>query len=192
VVMSAFAVFAVGFTQAEALNILILLTVVAVIASFGWGVLVDRIGPKRTLVIVLSTWAIGLLILAFWREPTPFLIGGAILGAGLGGVGVTDRLLLLRMAPPARIGEMLGLYGLVGKLSAVIGPFVYGQIVAALLPDPIAYTVAILSLLALLAIGFWLILGVPDPGTDAPDDLAASSRANPPIPAIIPPGEQAR
>ena len=192
VVMSAFAVFAVGFTQAEALNILILLTVVAVIASFGWGVLVDRIGAKRTLVIVLGTWAVGLLILAFWREPAPFLVGGAILGAGLGGVGVTDRLLLLRMAPPERIGEMLGLYGLVGKLSAIIGPFVYGQIVAALLPDPIAYTVAILSLLALLAIGFWLILGIPDPGTDVPDDLADAGAARPPSPAIVPPGEFAR
>jgi MFS transporter, UMF1 family len=192
VVMSAFAVFAVGFTQAEALNILILLTVVAVIASFGWGFMVDRIGPKRTLVIVLSTWAVGLLLLAVWRDPIPFLIGGAILGAGLGGVGVTDRLLLLRMAPEARIGEMLGLYGLVGKLSAVIGPFVYGQIVAALLPNPIAYTVAILSLLGLLAIGFWLILGVPDPGTEVPDELIESGGAQPPSPAIIPPGEQPR
>jgi UMF1 family MFS transporter len=192
VVMSAFAVFAVGFTPAEALNILVLLTVVAVIASFGWGVLVDRIGPKRTLILVLGTWAAGLLILAFWREPAPFLVAGAILGAGLGGVGVTDRLLLLRMAPPERTGEMLGLYGLVGKLSAIIGPFVYGQIVAALLPDPLAYTVAILSLLALLAIGFWLVLGIPDPGTDMPDDLADGGAARPPSPAIIPPGESAR
>jgi MFS transporter, UMF1 family len=191
VVMSAFAVFAVGFTRAEALNILILLTVVAVIASFGWGVLVDRIGPKRTLIIVLVTWAVGLLLLAVWRDKAPFLVGGAILGAGLGGVGVTDRLLLLRMAPPARIGEMLGLYGLVGKLSAVIGPFVYGQIVAALLPNPIAYTVAILSLLALLGVGFWLVLGVPDPGTGAPDELADRDGA-PPAPAIVPPGESAR
>jgi MFS transporter, UMF1 family len=192
VVMSAFAVFAVGFTRAEALNILILLTVVAVIASFGWGMLVDRIGPKRTLVIVLTTWAVGLLLLAVWRDPIPFLVGGAILGAGLGGVGVTDRLLLLRMAPPARFGEMLGLYGLVGKLSAVIGPFVYGQIVGALLPNPIAYTVAILSLLGLLAIGYWLVLGVPDPGTGVPDDLAEDRRARAAGPAIVPPGERAR
>jgi MFS transporter, UMF1 family len=190
VVMSAFAVFAVGFTQAEALNILILLTVVAVIASFGWGVLVDRIGPKRTLIAVLSTWAAGLLVLAFWREPLPFLLAGAVLGAGLGGVGVTDRLLLLRMAPEARIGEMLGLYGLVGKLSAVIGPFVYGQIVAALLPDPIAYTIAILSLLVLLLVGFWLILGVPDPGTTVVEEEADVVPSPPP--AIVPPGEQAR
>ena len=97
VVMSAFAVFAVGFTQAEALNILLLLTVVAVIASFGWGWLNDRIGPKPTLLIVLATWAVGLLVLTATLEPIPFLVAGALLGAGLGGVGVTDRLLLLRL-----------------------------------------------------------------------------------------------
>ena len=187
VVMSAFATQAVGFTSGEALNILLLLTVVAVVASFGWGVLNDRIGPRRTLVFVLTSWAIGLLILAVVLEPIPFLIAGAILGAGLGGVGVTDRLLLLRLAPPARIGEMLGVYGLVGKLSAMVGPALYTNIVAALLPtlDRGAYQVGIVSLLGLLLIGFVLLRGVPE-GTRETDAIPTSQ------PAIVPPGEVAR
>ena len=132
-VMSAFAVFAVGFTEAQALQVLLILTVVAVIASFGWGFLADRWGPRRTLFAVLGTWAIGLVILTLFLSTVPFLIAGALLGAGLGGVGVVDRLMLLRLAPPERIGEMFGLYGLVGKFSAVFGPIVYGAIVATLL-----------------------------------------------------------
>jgi MFS transporter, UMF1 family len=185
VVMSAFAVFAVGFTAAEALNILLLLTVVAVLASFGWGWLNDRIGPKRTLIFVLLAWAAGLLALALFLEPIPFLVAGAVLGAGLGGVGVTDRLLLMRLAPPDRIGEMLGVYGLVGKLSAVIGPILYTTIVAALLPslDRGAYQVAIASLLGVLAIGFAFILGVPEGRADADGATAVSLE-----PAIVPPG----
>jgi len=59
VVMSAFAVGAIGFTEGEALNILLLLTVVAVLASFGWGALADRWGPRRTLLAVLTTWVGG-------------------------------------------------------------------------------------------------------------------------------------
>jgi UMF1 family MFS transporter len=190
VVMSAFAVFAVGFTQAEALNILLLLTVVAVIASFGWGWLNDRIGPKRTLLIVLATWAVGLLTLTVTLEPTPFLVAGALLGAGLGGVGVTDRLLLLRLTPPGRIGETLGVYGLVGKLSAVIGPVVYTSIVAGLEPSlgDGAYQVAIASLLVLLAVGVAFVIGVP-PGKDPVDDREFAA---PHEPAIVPPGEVAR
>ena len=59
-VMSLFAIYAIGFTEGEALNVLILLTVVAVFASFGWGFLDDALGPKRTLLAVLATWAVGL------------------------------------------------------------------------------------------------------------------------------------
>ena len=127
-VMSAFAVYAVGFTEGQALQVLLVLTVVAVIASFGWGV------PRRTdgaraapSSRSSATWAVGLAILTLFLSTVPFLIAGALLGAGLGGVGVVDRLMLLRLAPPERIGEMFGLYGLVGKFSAVVGPILYGD-----------------------------------------------------------------
>ncbi len=165
VIMSAFATQAVGFSKGEALNILLLLTVVAVLASFGWGVLVDHWGAKRTLLLVLASWAAGLLLLGLWLAPIPFLIAGAVLGSGLGGVAVTDRLFLLRLAPPDRVGEMFGLYGLAGKFSAVIGPLLYGGIVFALLPTlgQGAYQVAILSLLVLMVIGFAIVRTVPEP-----------------------------
>ena len=177
-VMSAFAVHAVGFTEAQALQVLLVLTVVAVLASFGWGVLSDRWGPRRTLFAVLGTWAIGLAIISLFLATVPFLIAGALLGAGLGGVGVVDRLMLLRLAPPERIGEMFGLYGLVGKLSAVVGPVLYGTIVAVLLDslDRTAYQIAIASLFVLLLIGIWLLRGVPD-GTPEQEVSAAEALA---------------
>jgi MFS transporter, UMF1 family len=192
VVMSAFAVFAVGFSQAEALNILLVLTVVAVIASFGWGWLNDRIGPKRTLLIVLGTWAVGLVVLTLTLERIPFLVAGALLGAGLGGVGVTDRLLLLRLTPPARIGESLGVYGLVGKLSALIGLPLYTNIVASLEPriGDAAYQIAIASLLGILAVGVIFLIGVPEGRAPADEPEA---EIGPSIePAIVPPAEAIR
>jgi UMF1 family MFS transporter len=185
VVMSAFAVGAIGFTEGEALNILLLLTVVAVLASFGWGALVDRWGPKRTLLAVLASWTGGLLLIGLWLAPIPFLVAGAVLGSGLGGVAVTDRLLLMRLVPPDQVGAMLGLYGIAGKLSAVVGPPLYGVIVAALL-GPLgtgAYQVAILSLLGLMLIGFLIVRGVPE-GRYAVAEAPAIE------PALVPPGEQ--
>jgi len=187
VVMSAFATLAIGFTSGEALNILLLLTVVAVIASFWWGRLVDRIGPKRTLLWVLVSWTGGLLLLGLVLDKVPFLVAGAVLGSGLGGVAVTDRLLLLRLARPDQVGEMLGLYGLAGKFSAVIGPIAYGSIVGLLL-EPMgkgAYQIAILSLLVLMVIGFVIVRTVPDvgPRPDQEDRYRAIE------PAIVPPGE---
>jgi MFS transporter, UMF1 family len=172
-VMSAFAVHAVGFTEGQALQVLLILTVVAVIASFGWGFLADRWGPRRTLFAVLGTWAVGLAIITLFLSTVPFLIAGAMLGAGLGGVGVVDRLMLLRLSQPERIGEMFGLYGLAGKFSAVVGPIVYGVIVASLLDtlDTGAYQVAIGSLFVLLLVGLFILRGVPE-GAPENEDAA--------------------
>ena len=96
--------------------------------------------------------------------------------AGRFGVGVVDRLMLLRLAPPERIGEMFGLYGLVGKFSAVIGPILYGAIVSTLLDtmDRGAYQVAIASLFVLLVIGIAILRGVPE---GAPDNEEAAADA---------------
>jgi UMF1 family MFS transporter len=175
-VMSAFAVHAVGFTEGQALQVLLILTVVAVIASFGWGFLADRWGPRRTLFAVLGTWALGLAIITLFLSTVPFLIAGAMLGAGLGGVGVVDRLMLLRLSSPDRIGEMFGLYGLVGKFSAVIGPIVYGAIVATLLEtlDKGAYQIAIGSLFVLLLVGTFILRGVPE-GTPENEEAAVDA-----------------
>jgi MFS transporter, UMF1 family len=174
--MSAFAVHAVGFTEGQALQVLLILTVVAVFASFGWGFLADRWGPRRTLLAVLATWAVGLVILTLFLSTIPFLFAGALLGAGLGGVGVVDRLMLLRLTPPARVGEMFGLYGLVGKFSAVVGPVVYGVIVSTLLGSlgRGAYQVAIASLLILLIVGVVILRGVPE-GKPENEDAAAEA-----------------
>ena len=91
-----------------------------------------------------------------------------LLGAALGGVGVTDRLFLLRLSPPEQLGEMLGLYGLAGKFSAVIGPLLFGTIVALLLDSlgKVAYQVAILSLLSLMVVGYFIVRQVPEPAPD--------------------------
>jgi UMF1 family MFS transporter len=183
-VMSLFAINAVGFSEGESRGVLVILIVVAVLASFGWGYLADRWGPKRTLLVVLASWVVGLLLIGLVLDRTTFIIAGAILGSGLGGVAVTDRLLLLRLAPQERIGEMFGLFGLVGKLSAVVGPILYGTIVLVLEPslDRGAYQVAILSLLVLMLVGVWILRPVPEPGIGGDlNDLPE------PSPAIVPP-----
>jgi UMF1 family MFS transporter len=181
VVMSVVAVRAVGLTQGQWLITSVVLTVVAIVASFGWGWLVDRFGPKRTLIAVLASWVVGLLLGVAslgLSGTTPgiaiFVVAGAILGSGLGGVQVADRVFMIRLSPPARLGEFFGLYGLVGKGSQVIGQLLYGAIVF-LFIDSLgngAYQIAIVSLLITMLIGLWLVWPVSDRwsgGDDLPD-----------------------
>jgi UMF1 family MFS transporter len=120
--------------------------------------------------LVLGSWAIGLAIGGIslgLENPLKmglFLFAGAILGSGLGGVQVADRVFLVRLAPPERLGEFFGLYGLVGKGSQVIGQLAYGLIILFLF-DSLgvgAYQIAVMSLLVTMLIGAWLIWSVSD------------------------------
>jgi UMF1 family MFS transporter len=182
VVMSVVTVQALRVTPAIANLILLGLAVVAIAMSFAWGWLADRIGPKRTLLTVLASWAVGLVIggIAIGFGPAglpPFLLAGAILGSGLGGVTVADRVLMIRLSPPERVGEFFGLYGLVGKGSQVIGTLLYGLMLFLFL-DRLgigAYQVAVLSLLATMVIGVWLVWPVRD-------DWAGSAEVEPVAP----------
>jgi UMF1 family MFS transporter len=170
VVMTIVTTKAKGFTDSQALIVLLSLTVAAIAASFGWGYLVDRLGPRRTLMIVLSSWAVGLILGAISLSVdgtigvVMFLTAGAILGSGLGGVQVADRVLMVRLSPPERVGEFFGLYGLVGKGSQVIGQMLYG-LTLLLFFDILgvgAYQLAVLTLLGTMLIGAWLLRPVTD------------------------------
>jgi UMF1 family MFS transporter len=169
VVMSVVTVKALGMSEANANVVLLSLTFVAIVMSFAWGWLCDRYGPKRTLIAVLISWAVGLVLgglsLGFGAAGlAPFLLAGAILGSGLGGVQVADRVLMVRLSPPDRLGEFFGLYGLVGKGSQVVGQLLYGVIIFVLLDTAGngAYQVAVLSLLVTMLVGLWLVWPVRD------------------------------
>jgi MFS-type transporter involved in bile tolerance (Atg22 family) len=79
---------------------------------------------------------------------------------------------------------MFGLFGLAGKFSAVIGPVVFGVIIFLLVDSlgTVAYQVAILSLLGLMVLGYWIVRGVPEPPPEAGDAAQAALAGSPPSP----------
>lgn len=162
--MAVYAVKAVGFTEGQANYVLVALATTAVVGGVVFGILTDRRGPKRTLMIVLALWAIGLVVGTLVVSPLPFILAGVIIGFGFGGLGGADRVLMLRLSPADRLGEFYGLYGLVGKGSQVIGGLLYGITVALLLGPlgVVAYQVGLFTLLVTMLIGMWLLRGVPE------------------------------
>ena len=101
----------------------------AVGGGFFWGWLTDRLGPKRTLNYVLRAWmgifafagVVGIVGLPLWC----LYLVAASAGFSLGGVWASDRPYMLRLTPPARVGEFYGLYGMVGRFSAITGPILW-------------------------------------------------------------------
>jgi UMF1 family MFS transporter len=153
----------VGYTSAQASQVLATAIVFAIIAGFIWGRAADRIGPKRTLNIVIYVWmadmawaaAVGYFRLPgamFW--PVPVLAGIA-----MGGTWAADRPLMLRLTPPNRVGEFYGLYGMVGRFSAVTGPFLWAFVSNTL---GLGRPAALLSLLAMLVLSYVILIPVSD------------------------------
>lgn len=150
----------------------------AIIGGFAWGWLVDKIGPKRTLNIVLWLWietfALAMTI-GFLRLPVGWLyLVAAQAGVAMGGVWAADRPYMLRLTPPDRIGEFYGLYGMVGRFSAVTGPLLWSIIMVATvqrggLPELTGQAFALASLLVMVVVSYRIL----QPVTDAPRDWNA-------------------
>jgi len=66
---------------------------------------------------------------------------------------------MLRLTPPARLGEFFGLYGMVGRFSAIIGPFCWGLVTDYL---HLGRPAAVGSLLIFVVAGWILVRPVTD------------------------------
>ena len=147
-------------------------------AIFGgviWGFVVDRIGPKHTLTIVLSLWTATFMLAAcvgFLGLPIGWLFAVACAaGICLGGTWASDRPLMLRLTPPERVGEFYGLYGMVGRFSAVTGPLLWGLITYITVErggmrEIRGQAFAICSLLAMVLLSLWILRRVSDEQRD--------------------------
>jgi MFS transporter, UMF1 family len=154
--------------RAETLAQIVMMVAIsfAVISGFVWGWLVDRWHPQRVLGWVLVLWMGDFLLaatLGFVTLPFGFLyVVGSITGIALGGIWCADRPLMWQLSPPERIGEFYGLYNMVGRFTAIIGPAIWGGILhltvrrAGLLPKQ-GQAVAILVLLLMVMLS-WLII----------------------------------
>lgn len=124
----------------------------------------DRIGHKKTTLLLLGLWLVttlGLAYYAFARSqsaspdtyPTwPLWLFGNLLGAGLGSLGSANRAFVGYLTPESRSGEIFGLWGLVFKLAAVCTiPF-------AVVKDKLGTPASLLVLAGFLVLGFLLTL----------------------------------
>ena len=147
----------------------------AFVGGFAWGWLTDRLGPKRTLNYVLRFWmaifvGAALVGLLGWPLWTMYVVGAAA-GFALGGVWAADRPYMLRLTPPSRVGEFYGLYGMVGRFSAITGPVIWAVGtsvgISAFGMSPVAAEgLAVLVLLLLVVVSYIILQPVSDEPRD--------------------------
>jgi UMF1 family MFS transporter len=162
--MAVYAVEAIGFRQGAEVSLFLVLTLPAIVGSYVWGVLTDRVGPKSTLVLVVGCWIALLVAMIVSHSRTGFWVVGLLIGLIYGGINVVERPMLLSLVPEAEAGRFFGLMVLSARAAAILGPLIWGYTVKALKPSmgADAYRVAVGTIAVGFVLALVLLWSVPD------------------------------
>ncbi|MBM3988685.1 MAG: MFS transporter [Planctomycetes bacterium] len=122
----------IGLGAKEMIPAILLVQFVGVPCAFGFGWLARRVGPKRAVVGGVLVY-IGITALA-WRMASPdethkvelfyvLAIGVALV---MGGCQALTRSMFASMVPAHKAGEFFGLFGVLERFSAILGPLCFG------------------------------------------------------------------
>ena len=107
--MALYAVKAMNFADGSEVTLFIVLTVPAAIGSYFLGKVVDRKGPKKTLVFTIATWVVLLIAMILVPNQLSFWLVGAAIGLIFGGVATAERPLLLTLIPEEETARFFSL-----------------------------------------------------------------------------------
>ncbi|HDK37910.1 MAG TPA: MFS transporter [Thiolapillus brandeum] len=143
----------IGFEASDLLTALLITQFVGFPAALVFGYIGTRHGPKTGIMIALVTYS----LIVFWawrmRSMWEFYALAVAIGLVQGGIQSLSRSLYARLIPADRAGMFFGVYNMLGKFAAVIGPLLVG-LVAVLSGDS---RMGILSVLVLFVAGFMVL-----------------------------------
>ena len=141
---------ALGFETNDLLTALLITQFVGFPAALAFGHFGQRMGAKRGIWLALVVY----ILVVFWawrmQSSSEFYTLAVVIGLVQGGIQALSRALFARLVPARHCGRFFGLYNMMGKFAAVIGPVMVGW-TAVLFDSPRAGILSVL-LLFLLAI----------------------------------------
>lgn len=136
----------------------IIVQVTALLGSFLFGWIADKVGTKKTLIFIILSWAVLTLSVFFANDKTTFLIIGAFAGTFLGSSQALSRSFFGRLIPDEKKTEFYGFYSLFEKTSTILGPLTFGLV--SWLTGNQRY--AVLSIIIFFIAGFFLFRKVKE------------------------------
>ncbi|MDP2168573.1 MAG: MFS transporter [Thermodesulfovibrionales bacterium] len=125
---SLFAAATFGFQSPELIGLYITVQVTALAGAFLMARPIDFWGPKKVVSLTLVLWTLVTVFAFFAVTKLQFWLIASVAGIGLGSVQAATRAFFAQFIPEGHESEYFGVYSMVGKSSAVIGPLLFGYI----------------------------------------------------------------
>ncbi len=119
---------AMKFTAEQTIVLVLVVNVTAALGAFGFGYLQDRIGHVRSIALTLWAWLAMIAIAFLSQSAFSFWIAANLAGLCMGSSQAAGRALVGYLAPPERLAEFFGLWGLATKAASIFGPLTYGAV----------------------------------------------------------------
>ena len=150
---------AIGFDSSDLLTALLVTQFVGFPAALVFGRIGERYGPKAGINVALVIYV--LVVIWAWQMQAVWEFYGLAVSIGLvqGGIQALSRSFYARLIPVERAGAFFGMYNMLGKFAAVLGPLLVG-VVSLLTSNP---RHGILSVLLLFLAGGLILQRVKVP-----------------------------
>jgi UMF1 family MFS transporter len=158
-----------GLDQEQLIVFMILVQVTSVAGAYLMGLLADRVGCKRSVVLSLVLMLVAVIWLYFNQSVVGFYLIGALAGFALTGVQSVSRTMVGVFSPAGQSAEFYGFFAVAGRTSSFIGPTVYGWVAAeaalwyeaqgqtVTLAEQAGQRVAVISVAVFLLVGLFLL-----------------------------------
>jgi UMF1 family MFS transporter len=119
---------AMKFTMQQTIVLILVVNVTAAIGAFAFGYLQDAVGHVRAVGLTLAGWILMVVIAGFSQSHFSFWVAANLAGLCMGSSQAAGRAVVGYLAPPARLAEFFGLWGLAVKAASIFGPLTYGAV----------------------------------------------------------------
>ena len=137
-----------GLETSSIIQALILVQFVAFPATLLWGYVANKYGDKLVLYITIASYICIIVYSTTLSSAFEFYLLAAWVGFVQGGIQGSSRGMFGKLIPKERAGEFFGLYNVMGRAGAILGPLMvgtlltlYGNVRIALLPIAVLFII---------------------------------------------------
>ena len=172
-----------GGSPNDALIIIAVGGVLAMVGAVGHGYLMDKIGPKKNFLINIIAWGIAICLGIISTALNGYHLANGIhlnaagdasawaykimfamvipIGIGFGGIWIIGRQFIYQIASPDEVTQYMGFKQISGRVSAIVSPLIFSGFITLSanlgLSIPFGFTVALTPLFVFFIIGFIII-----------------------------------